>query len=109
MVAGDATPGQVSPMSRQPRCLDCAAVLHADPATGVLVDGWGERICQASYRVHVPDLSLLEVDRPAAGIRPPMPDPADEGGAGAYRRRLSHVKAAPASPPRRTRPPKVGP
>jgi hypothetical protein len=61
-------------MSRQPRFLDCAAVLHADPATGELVDGWGGRICQASSRVHVPDLCLLEVDRPVAGTRPPMAD-----------------------------------
>jgi hypothetical protein len=51
-------------MSRQPRCLNCAAILYVNPATGELVDGWGERICQVSYRVHVPDLSLLEVYRP---------------------------------------------
>jgi hypothetical protein len=58
-------------MTGQRRCLDCAAVLHPDLSTGELVDGWGERICGASYRNHVPDAPHLELGRPAAGTGPP--------------------------------------
>ena len=29
-------------------CLDCAAVLHVDEATGALVDQWGQAECGAS-------------------------------------------------------------
>jgi hypothetical protein len=43
------------------RCLDCAAVLHTDSATGELVDAWGERTCSASYGAHAPDLPYLPV------------------------------------------------
>jgi len=64
------------------RCLDCAAVLYIDPATGELVDSWSERICTASYRAHVADLPLIEIPRPAAGTRPPTADHATGEGPG---------------------------
>jgi transcriptional regulator with XRE-family HTH domain len=59
----------------QPRCLDCAAVLHIDDATGELVDSCGQAGCQASYRTHVPDLPQLPV-RSAGPAAPAtsMPD-----------------------------------
>ncbi len=50
------------------RCLDCAAVLYTDPACGDLVDGWGERICSASYRPHVANVPYVPVR--AAGSAP---------------------------------------
>jgi len=48
-------------MNAMLRCLDCAALLYTDPATGDLVDQWGERICSASYRAHVADLPYVPV------------------------------------------------
>ncbi len=85
-------------MTGQLRCLDCAAVLYTDPASGGVVDAWGERTCSASYRPHDPDFplpTLVEGNRPAAGTRPPTADSADQGGAGAYRRRQPGIKGAP--------------
>jgi hypothetical protein len=75
-------------------CLDCAAVLHIDQLTGELVDGWGEAICQASYRRHVSDRPMVKEDRPAApsGTGPPAAGHIDSGGAGAYQHRQPDVK-----------------
>ena len=73
------------------RCLDCAALLYTDPATGVLVDRWGERTCSASYRPHAADLpeQMVRVARPATPTastpgrleRTDRTDPAATGGA----------------------------
>jgi hypothetical protein len=41
-------------------CLDCAADLWVDEATGALVDRWGQATCGASYRAHLPDLPALD-------------------------------------------------
>ena len=46
-------------------CLDCAADLSVDEATGALVDQWGQAMCGASYRAHAPDLPALDAE-PAA-------------------------------------------
>jgi len=46
-------------------CLDCAADLSVDEATGALVDRWGQATCGASYRAHAPDLPSLPAE-PAA-------------------------------------------
>jgi len=48
-------------MSAAQRCLDCAAALYIDPASGDLIDVWGERICSASYRPHVADVPHVQV------------------------------------------------
>jgi hypothetical protein len=48
-------------MNAMLRCLDCASTLSTDPATGALVDRWGERTCSASYRDHAADLPELPV------------------------------------------------
>jgi hypothetical protein len=54
------------------RCLDCAALLYTDPATGGLVDQWGERTCSASYRPYAADLSepTVRAARPATPSTP---------------------------------------
>jgi hypothetical protein len=78
------------------RCLDCAAALHLDRATGAMVDQWGQPTCGASCRAHSPDLPALPAEpagRPAnsmtdrrtergglilsagAGAVPPLPVP----------------------------------
>lgn len=77
------------------RCLDCAAELYIDRIGGQLIDAWGQVVCQASCRPHIPDLPLIDLDRPAAGTRPPGADQAGSGGAGAYRRRQPGIKGAP--------------
>jgi hypothetical protein len=46
-------------------CLDCAADLRVDEATGALVDRWGQATSGASYRAHLPDLPALDAG-PAA-------------------------------------------
>jgi hypothetical protein len=51
-------------------CLDCAAVLHVDDATGALVDRWGDATCGASCRAHAPDVPGVDVGpaAPATGM-----------------------------------------
>jgi hypothetical protein len=52
-------------------CLDCAAHLHVDELTGQLVDHWGQAICGASYRAHVPDLPSVTAGPAAPATSPP--------------------------------------
>jgi hypothetical protein len=87
------------------RCLDCAAVLHTDSATGELVDDWGERTCSASYRAPVPDVPTYR----RGGLRRMRGKTEDRrrgglitGGAGAYRRRLPRIQDASRRPRRST-------
>jgi hypothetical protein len=51
-------------------CLDCAADLRVDEATGALVDRWGQATCGASYRAHSPDLPAVDAGpaAPATGM-----------------------------------------
>ena len=44
-------------------CLDCAAVLHLDDATGALVDQWGQATCGASCRAHAADFARCPLGR----------------------------------------------
>jgi hypothetical protein len=66
--------GAVVTVTRHPHpvCLDCAASLHVDEATGELVDQWGQAECGASCRAHAPDVPVLPVG-PAAPATS-MPD-----------------------------------
>jgi hypothetical protein len=52
-------------------CLDCAAHLHADDVSVELVDQWGQAICGASYRAHVPDVPVLPAGPAAPATSPP--------------------------------------
>jgi hypothetical protein len=52
------------------RCLDCAANLTVDPATGALVDQWGQATCGASYRAHAPDLPALNAGPTVSATSP---------------------------------------
>jgi hypothetical protein len=56
-------------MNAVPRCLDCAAALYIDPGSGDLVDVWSQRICSASYRPHVADISYPQVRTTEPGAR----------------------------------------
>ena len=71
-----------------PACLDCAAVLHVDEATGALVDQWGKAECGASCRAHAPDVPVLLAGPAApanriADRRTERGGPRRSGGAGA--------------------------
>jgi hypothetical protein len=67
-----AVSGRSVPPSPVGVCLDCAAVLHLDQATGALVDRWGDAMCGASYRAHAADVRAVDAGpaAPATG----MPD-----------------------------------
>jgi hypothetical protein len=94
-MAGSITMPNPIPTPTGAKCLDCAAVLYTNHASGELVDGWGESLCSASYRPHVPDLPHLPVSsgEPAALAK----NPSDR-----LRRTvpLAGAGAVPDSPPR---------
>ena len=75
-------------------CLDCAAALQVDEATGALVDRWGQATCGASYRAHAPDLPALDAG-PAAPATSMTGPPA--AGCAAGRGRGGTRPATPAS------------
>ena len=54
-----------------PVCLDCAAVLHVDEATGALADQWGEPVCGASYGAHALEVPVLPAGPAAPANRIP--------------------------------------
>jgi hypothetical protein len=60
--AAPSTPAPVS--ARVGRCLDCAAELHRDPATGRYLDRWDQAICGANGAAHIPDLPTPVPYRP---------------------------------------------
>jgi hypothetical protein len=71
-----------------PVCLDYAAVVRVDDATGALVDQSGEPVCGASYGAHAPDVPVLPAGPTASANR--IPDrrterggPRQPGGTGA--------------------------
>ena len=66
-------------------CLDCAANLHVDEATGALVDQWGQGTCGATYRAHAPDLPPVAAEpaAPATSMTDRLRRAAPLAGAGA--------------------------
>ena len=66
-------------------CLDCAANLHVDEATGALVDQWGQATCGATYRAHAPDLPPVAAEpaAPATSMTDRLRRAAPLAGAGA--------------------------
>jgi hypothetical protein len=64
--------GVVAMTAASVRCLDCAARLHIDQATGALVDRWGLAMCGASCRAHAPDVSPLPFGPAAATNHMPV-------------------------------------
>ena len=68
------------PASGTVRCLDCAAVLHLDEATGALADRWGQAMCGASYLAHSPDLPALPAGAGGRGGRGPPRRPTRRAG-----------------------------
>ncbi len=67
------------------RCLDCAANLRVDEATGALVDQWGQATCGASYRAHAPDLPPVDAEpaEPTTSMTDRLRRAAPRAGAGA--------------------------
>jgi hypothetical protein len=52
-------------------CLDCAAVLHVDEVSGLLVDWWGQAERGASCRAHAADVPVLPAGPAAPANRIP--------------------------------------
>ena len=61
-----------TPATSLARCLDCAAHLHVDEATGALVDRWCQTMRGASCRARSPELPVLSAGPAAPANRMPV-------------------------------------